>query len=179
VRRVEPDSARTILEAAHDAFVTLDGEGRVLDWNPRRGAVRVFARGGARVRGGAADRPGALSRAPPGRCARSRPVRIGIDAGPVPISRDETLLLYTGGVIDTRGESDRFGTDRLSRLLAKHAGKPPAEMLAELELELDRYQSARPSDDTAAVALRAAPARSLSPGPRTQPGEGVRTLRTI
>jgi PAS domain S-box-containing protein len=97
----------------------------------------------------------------------------------VPISGDETLLLYTDGVIDTRGESERFGTRRLARLLALHAGKPPAELLAELQLALDRFQAARPSDDTAAVALRAGPATSPARGHIAQPGTGVRSLRTI
>jgi len=70
------------------------------------------------------------------------------------IAPDETLLMYTDGVTDTRGADDRFGSARLRRLLADHAGESPAAVLAELERELDRFQSRGYADDTGAVALR-------------------------
>jgi serine phosphatase RsbU (regulator of sigma subunit) len=72
----------------------------------------------------------------------------------VPIAANETLFLYTDGVVDTLGEHDRFGTERLKRLVSEHATEPPARMLAELEAGLDRFQVGRQADDTAAVALR-------------------------
>jgi serine phosphatase RsbU (regulator of sigma subunit) len=75
----------------------------------------------------------------------------------VAISADETLLLYTDGVIDTRGERGRFGAGRLRRLLAEHAGTPPGELLAVLEDELGSFATTQHADDTAAVALRAVP----------------------
>ena len=73
----------------------------------------------------------------------------------VPVRPDETLLMYTDGVTDTRGASERFGASRLRRLLADHATAAPMELLAELGTALDRFQAEGDSDDTGAVALRA------------------------
>lgn len=67
---------------------------------------------------------------------------------------DETVLLYTDGVTDTRGKTERFGEQRLTELLIKHAGQPPEELLAELESALDEFQMGTQTDDTAALALR-------------------------
>jgi PAS domain S-box-containing protein len=78
----------------------------------------------------------------------------------VAIATNETLVLYTDGVIDTRGESERFGSRRLRGLLSDHGGDSPSDMLAALEAELDRFSATRQADDTAAVALRALPVRS-------------------
>jgi PAS domain S-box-containing protein len=78
----------------------------------------------------------------------------------VAIAGNETLVLYTDGVIDRRGKSERFGTGRLRGLLSDHAGDSPSDMLAALEAELDRFSATRQADDTAAVALRALPVRS-------------------
>jgi serine phosphatase RsbU (regulator of sigma subunit) len=80
----------------------------------------------------------------------------------VPVGSAETLLMYTDGVTDTRGESERFGAVRLRRLLAEHAGASPEELLGELGIALDRFQAEGHSDDTGAVALRAVPAQSTT-----------------
>jgi PAS domain S-box-containing protein len=70
------------------------------------------------------------------------------------VGSDETLLMYTDGVTDTRGEAERFGAARLKRLLSEHAGASPAELLSRLERELDVFQAQGHADDTGAVALR-------------------------
>jgi anti-anti-sigma factor len=72
----------------------------------------------------------------------------------IPVSPGETVLLYTDGVTDTRGESERFGQQRLAELLIEHADSPPHKLLAELEAALDHFQRGPQSDDTAALALR-------------------------
>jgi PAS domain S-box-containing protein len=72
----------------------------------------------------------------------------------VPIGGDETLFLYTDGVIDTQGEHERFGTDRLKRVLRDAAGRPPEELLAHLDAALEGFQVGAQADDTAALALR-------------------------
>jgi serine phosphatase RsbU (regulator of sigma subunit) len=72
----------------------------------------------------------------------------------VEITDEETLLLYTDGVTDTRGAEERFGRDRLRGFLADHAGFSPAEMLVSLDRQLERFQDAGHADDTGAVALR-------------------------
>jgi anti-anti-sigma factor len=72
----------------------------------------------------------------------------------VRVGPDETVLLYTDGVTDTRGKTDRFGEPRLADLLIDHADDPPDALLAALESALDRFQLGPQSDDTAALALR-------------------------
>jgi hypothetical protein len=73
------------------------------------------------------------------------------------VGPDETLLMYTDGVTDTRGKTERFGTGRLRRLLSELAGSSPEQLLAELQAALDDFQTEGYADDTGAVALRAAP----------------------
>jgi serine phosphatase RsbU (regulator of sigma subunit) len=72
----------------------------------------------------------------------------------IQVGPDETLLMYTDGVTDTRGEGERFGAVRLRRLVAEHAGASPAKLLYALESALDAFQTDGHADDTGAVALR-------------------------
>jgi integral membrane sensor domain MASE1 len=76
----------------------------------------------------------------------------------VPLGPDETIVFFTDGITDLRGETDRFGDRRLRALLAEHAGLAPDELLAELAAALTRFQRGARSDDTAALALRPAQA---------------------
>ncbi|MBV9684586.1 MAG: SpoIIE family protein phosphatase [Solirubrobacterales bacterium] len=92
----------------------------------------------------------------------------------VPITRDETLFLYTDGVIDTHGEQGRFGLGGLKRLLSEHAGNPSQRLLSELEAALDRFQVGPQADDTAAVALR--PVSTAGPAREGHRSRRVRTL---
>jgi serine phosphatase RsbU (regulator of sigma subunit) len=94
----------------------------------------------------------------------------------VPIAANETLFLYTDGVVDTLGENERFGTERLKRLVSEHATEPPARMLAELEAGLDRFQVGRQADDTAAVALRPAAVEGSVPTHAPQDAGASRKL---
>jgi serine phosphatase RsbU (regulator of sigma subunit) len=79
------------------------------------------------------------------------------------VGPDETLLMYTDGVTDTRGASERFGAGRLRRLLAEHARSSPAQLLETLQATLDDFQTEGHADDTGAVALRAAAVESIVP----------------
>ncbi len=79
----------------------------------------------------------------------------------VRVAGDETLLIYTDGVTDTRGDHERFGVVRLRRLLADRAGVRPAELLSVLRTELDAFQTEGQADDTGAVAMRGVPVESL------------------
>ena len=69
----------------------------------------------------------------------------------VPVAADETLFLYTDGVIDTLGEHERFGAERLKRLLAEHAGETPDELLSD--------RSRRDSTDSRSAPRRMTPRR--------------------
>jgi PAS domain S-box-containing protein len=94
----------------------------------------------------------------------------------VPIAGDETLFLYTDGVLDTRGEEERFGMRRLKRLLCDHAGRPPVRLLAQLEATLDSFQVGAQADDTAALALRPVSTAGAVHARDRHPGDRVRTL---
>jgi serine phosphatase RsbU (regulator of sigma subunit) len=95
----------------------------------------------------------------------------------VPIGADETLFLFTDGVIDTRGKSERFGNDRLRSVLREHAAAAPSKLLIGLERTLEQFGRHTQSDDTAAVALRPlATAASFAPQ-ATRPQPDRRTLR--
>ncbi|HUA03564.1 MAG TPA: SpoIIE family protein phosphatase [Solirubrobacteraceae bacterium] len=94
----------------------------------------------------------------------------------VPIAANETLFLYTDGVVDTLGEHERFGTERLKRLLSERAGEPPARILASLEAGLDRFQVGRQADDTAALALRPVAVSERVHGDAAQSAEASRKL---
>lgn len=96
----------------------------------------------------------------------------------VPIGADETLFLYTDGVIDSRGEHERFGVRRLKRLLCELAGRPPEQLLADLEAELVGFQVGQPADDIAALALRPVPSETAVEIKPAHPDAGVRTVPT-
>ena len=94
----------------------------------------------------------------------------------VSIAPDETLILFTDGVLDARGEDERFGLRRLKRVLCDHAGRPPEQLLSELEAELERFQVGPQADDTAALALRPAALESRVGTGRMHSAGRVRTL---
>lgn len=126
----------------------------------------LIVRDDGRVREVGATGPilGAWSGRPPADC--------WIRVGP-----DETLFLYTDGVIDTRAEAERFGAARLKRVLAEHAGRPPDELLRELDGALGGFQVGEQADDTAALALRPVAPVSQAPGAGAPTVGRGRTLR--
>jgi PAS domain S-box-containing protein len=95
----------------------------------------------------------------------------------VPIGPDETLIVFTDGVLDARGEQERFGLRRLKRVLCEHAGRAPEELLSGLEAELERFQTGPAADDIAALALRPAPREATVGTAPTHPAGEARTLR--
>jgi len=72
----------------------------------------------------------------------------------VPVSAGELVLMYTDGVTETPGDTDRYGGGRLRRLLSDHAGASPAQLLAALDEALAEFRGGEPTDDVAALALR-------------------------
>jgi PAS domain S-box-containing protein len=72
----------------------------------------------------------------------------------IAVSSDELVLLYTDGVTETLGESDRYGAGRLRRLLSAHADASPAQLLDALDESLRKFRGGEATDDVAALALR-------------------------
>ncbi len=66
----------------------------------------------------------------------------------------ETIVLYTDGVTDTRGEGERFGGGRLSSLLRTAPAGAPEQLLTRLDAELAAFQVGAQADDTAVIAMR-------------------------
>jgi sigma-B regulation protein RsbU (phosphoserine phosphatase) len=85
------------------------------------------------------------------------------------IAEGETLLIYTDGVTDTRGDGGRFGDERLHELLRKRAGSSPAVLLSALDGALAAFRLGPQADDTAAVALARAPVEAGTPSATRQP----------
>jgi serine phosphatase RsbU (regulator of sigma subunit) len=86
-------------------------------------------------------------------------------ASQVPLGPDETLILYTDGVTDLPGPPrtdsgspgrERFGLERLRRVLVGAAGGSPDQLLRALEAELTAFEQGGPADDTAVLVLRPA-----------------------
>ena len=76
------------------------------------------------------------------------PVAVSLDAGDV-------LVLYTDGVVDTLGESERFGEERLRAALADVGDA--AEAVARIGGDLSRFEVGEQSDDTAVLAVNRVP----------------------
>ncbi len=70
------------------------------------------------------------------------------------VGQEEMLLFYTDGVTETPGAGQRFGVERLKRLMAANAGSSPHQLLDRLEAELEEFRTGSRSDDVAALALR-------------------------
>ncbi|MEK6328295.1 MAG: SpoIIE family protein phosphatase [Actinomycetota bacterium] len=70
---------------------------------------------------------------------------------PLKLSRGDQLVLYTDGVTEARGESDRFGDHRLRTSLS--AVSNPTETVARIESALDSFLAGPSQDDAAALVL--------------------------
>jgi PAS domain S-box-containing protein len=86
----------------------------------------------------------------------------------VEVEPGDTIVLYTDGVTDTRGERQRFGEERLRAVLERAGGRPPGELLDLLDRELADFQVGAQADDTAVIAMRLETAAQLTgaSGPR-------------
>jgi PAS domain S-box-containing protein len=84
------------------------------------------------------------------------PLRLELSAG-------DYLLMYTDGVTEARGESERFGEARLRAGLIGESS--PASAIARVERELDRFCGGKFQDDAAILAvMREPPVAGEAPG---------------
>jgi serine phosphatase RsbU (regulator of sigma subunit) len=71
----------------------------------------------------------------------------------IEIQPDDCLVLYTDGVLDAAGDSDRFGEERLMQALAGDASTPDAR-LERLTAALAAFQTGVQRDDIAVLAAQ-------------------------
>lgn len=76
----------------------------------------------------------------------------------VEIGDGEQLVLYTDGVIDTRGEHDRFGEQRLAETVC--SASRPRSVIEGLQTALSDFERGDQPDDTAVLAIM----RTAAPG---------------
>lgn len=70
------------------------------------------------------------------------------------LSGRQMLVLYTDGVIDTCGERERFGPERLEAVLAAAAGHDPDHLASALDEALLAFQHGPQRDDVAVLVLQ-------------------------
>jgi len=73
----------------------------------------------------------------------------------VDVDPGEAIVLYSDGVTDTIGPGrERFGDERLARLLGANARASAAELVERLDRELLAFQESEQTDDIAVLVLR-------------------------
>ena len=78
--------------------------------------------------------------------------RGGWETRSVPLDPGDLLVLYTDGVIDTHGETERFGEERLATVLRDSVDAPDA--VRRIEAALTEFEHGPQRDDTAVIALQ-------------------------
>jgi PAS domain S-box-containing protein len=77
------------------------------------------------------------------------------EAAKVDLHKGESIVLYTDGVTDTRGEAERFGQDRLKELLARCVSLAPDDVASSIDAALLEFEEGPQRDDVALLVLRA------------------------
>ncbi len=72
------------------------------------------------------------------------------------LGRDDVLLLYSDGVTEAEGkDGEFFGGERLGKSLARHASKPPREIVESILQDVKAFSGSRPQrDDITIVAAK-------------------------
>jgi serine phosphatase RsbU (regulator of sigma subunit)/PAS domain-containing protein len=86
----------------------------------------------------------------------------------VHLEAGDAIVLFTDGVTDARGDADRFGDERLGRVVAATAGASAGAVAAQIDQALIAFQGGvQQRDDIALLVLRPPPA----PAPGVQTSE--------
>jgi serine phosphatase RsbU (regulator of sigma subunit) len=97
---------------------------------------------------------------------------LGVDADAqwepttVSLQPEDLLVLYTDGVLDARGDGERFGEERLAETVAQASDARDAVRRINAALETFRHGS--DADDTAVVAVSRAAVPAVVDGPRAR-----------
>ena len=100
--------------------------------------------------------------------------RGGWQATTIRLEPGDQLVLYTDGVIDTVGQAERFGEERLARTLRDAADA--ADTVRRIERALVAFAHGSQVDDTAVIAVERLPSEP-SAGRGEFRGDGVRVAR--
>ena len=84
----------------------------------------------------------------------------------------DQLVLYTDGVIDTVGEAERFGEERLARTVRGAGGA--ADAVRRIEQALIEFAHGSQVDDTAVIAVE-----RVHGGPATSAGSSLRDATRV
>lgn len=76
------------------------------------------------------------------------------DCTDVALRAGDALVLYTDGVLDTVGASERFGFERLRSALEAAAGEQPEALVTRVAAALEAFRRGPQRDDTAIAAVR-------------------------
>lgn len=71
----------------------------------------------------------------------------------VRLQRGDTLLMFTDGVDEARGDDGFYGVDRLTALLPAYAGAAPEVICEAVERDVVEFVDGRPHDDIALLAV--------------------------
>jgi GAF domain-containing protein len=98
----------------------------------------------------------------------------GWEATTIRLEPGDQLILYTDGVIDTVGQAERFGEERLAETLRPAAGA--ADAVRRIEAALVEFAEGSQVDDTAVIALERSPGEPAESGGVAR-GGAVRVAR--
>jgi len=84
-----------------------------------------------------------------------------LEATTVTLAPGDQLVLYTDGVIDTVGQSERFGEDRLTRAL--RGVQDARDTVRRIEQAVSRFAYGPQVDDTAVLVLERSPSTTTGP----------------
>jgi PAS domain S-box-containing protein len=159
--------ARMAARSEPSPATILDRLDEVLAQQPNRAMATAICLklDGAQVTISSAGHPPAIIVSTSGELTEAPRAQPMLGAFRVPPRHEETravapgdlLFVYTDGVTDTRGRDDRFGIERVHRVLASQAGLSPAAAIDALAAELDAFADGPIDDDVAVVVLRRAP----------------------
>jgi serine phosphatase RsbU (regulator of sigma subunit) len=79
---------------------------------------------------------------------------LGCDSGEVILGPGDGALMFTDGLLETRGADGRFGSERVREAVARVGDASPDRIISGIKAELDRFADGEATDDVCLLALR-------------------------